>query len=287
MWLAAEVVPYDSMRYLHGKKIVSIASNLPGPTACHRLASWGADVVKIEPPAGDQLQLYYPAWHHRLHANQTIVTLNLKSESDRQSLDRLLSSAHLLLTSSLSNTLAKLELDWKRLQARHKQLSLLQVFSYPDENRPGHDLNFQLHSDGLLTPPAMPRSLYADLIGAERIVAVAAMMLHHPTPVYDKIYLCDAVRELSIPVKYGATIAEGPLGGSLPGYNLYQCKDGWIALCALEPHFFSALSKDIQIENLSKADLVEYFSRRPVSEALAMGRRLSIPISSTSDLDPM
>lgn len=281
------LVAWNGMRYLQGKQIVSIASNLPGPTACHLLAKWGAKVTKIDGPSGDQLARYSAAWYGRLHHNQTIIAFDLKSEVGRQSFDDLLASSDLLITSSLSQTLSKLQLNWEALRERHHRLSLLQIFSYPDESRPGHDLNFQLHCEGLVQPPTMPRSLYADLIGAERIAAVAAMMLHQSSPVHDKVYLCDVVRELSMPIKYGATSSEGPLGGSLPGYNLYQCKDGWIALCALETHFLALLCKYLQVDNPSKDYLVKYFREKHVREALELGQRLGIPISSTSDLDPV
>ena len=40
------------MNWLKGKRVVSIAANVPGPTACHRLAMWGASITKIEPISG-------------------------------------------------------------------------------------------------------------------------------------------------------------------------------------------------------------------------------------------
>lgn len=42
----------NMIKRLQGKRVVSIATNLPGPTACHHLTSWGATVTKIEPPSG-------------------------------------------------------------------------------------------------------------------------------------------------------------------------------------------------------------------------------------------
>ena len=42
-------------RPLAGIRVVSVAVNLPGPLAAARLAEFGAEVVKIEPPTGDPL----------------------------------------------------------------------------------------------------------------------------------------------------------------------------------------------------------------------------------------
>ncbi len=48
------------MQPLDGVTVVSLAVNLPGPLATARLAQLGADVTKVEPPAGDPLAVGAP-----------------------------------------------------------------------------------------------------------------------------------------------------------------------------------------------------------------------------------
>ncbi|MDD2900606.1 MAG: CoA transferase, partial [Desulfuromonadaceae bacterium] len=65
------------MGVLDGIKIVNMALNLPGPAAAQRLSRMGADVVKIEPPAGDPMQNYYMDWYRDMARGHTRVTLDL------------------------------------------------------------------------------------------------------------------------------------------------------------------------------------------------------------------
>jgi crotonobetainyl-CoA:carnitine CoA-transferase CaiB-like acyl-CoA transferase len=50
------------MKPLEGILIVNLAVNLPGPAAARRLWQLGASVVKVEPPAGDPMELYHAEW---------------------------------------------------------------------------------------------------------------------------------------------------------------------------------------------------------------------------------
>lgn len=239
--------------------------------------------------SGDQLKSFYPKWYDYLNSKQQVIQLDLKQSDQRMEFDKYLDDADLLITSHMNSSLKKLNFTWDYLSEKHKNLSLLHIYSYRDENRPGHDLNFQFHHKGLVEPPTMPHSLYGDILGAERIASLAAMMLlTSHTPTCEKIYLCDPVRELAAPIQYGATgNIHGPLSGGLPTYNLYECKDGWIALCALEIHFQERLCSDLKTSNVTKDLLVKFFKGKSVTESLRWGKYLGVPISSSLDHDPL
>ena len=68
----------ESAAPLHGVRVVSLAVNVPGPVAAARLADLGADVVKVEPPAGDALQVAAAGWYRELTARHEVVTLDLR-----------------------------------------------------------------------------------------------------------------------------------------------------------------------------------------------------------------
>ena len=72
---------------LDGVRVVSLATNLPGPIAAARLTELGASVTKIEPPAGDPLALASPLWYDELTSGQRILALDLKEPEDRLRLD--------------------------------------------------------------------------------------------------------------------------------------------------------------------------------------------------------
>lgn len=80
-------------------RVVSIATNLPGPFAARRFAELGMHVTKVEPPSGDLMEHYCRAYYGELIAGQHVCTIDLKSEDGAAELRDLLAQADLLLTS--------------------------------------------------------------------------------------------------------------------------------------------------------------------------------------------
>ena len=81
---------------LRGRRVVSVAFNLPGPVAARRLADLGAHVVKVEPPGGDPLATYAPDLYAELAAGMEVVRRDLKAEGAAN----LLPDTDVLLSSS-------------------------------------------------------------------------------------------------------------------------------------------------------------------------------------------
>ena len=156
----------DGSAPLAGITVVAVAVNLPGPAAAARLAELGAAVTKVEPPEGDPLAAASAALYERLTAGQTILRLDLKDQAGRERLAELLANADVLLTSSRPSALERMGLARDQLEPRYPRLVHVAIVGHPapDQERPGHDLTYvALH--GLLAPPALPRSLVADLGG--------------------------------------------------------------------------------------------------------------------------
>jgi alpha-methylacyl-CoA racemase len=95
---------------LDGVRVVSLATNLPGPIAAARLTRLGASVTKIEPPGGDALAPASPRWYAELTSGQRVVVLDLKVPEDRARLDDELDGADLLMTAMRPSALARLGL---------------------------------------------------------------------------------------------------------------------------------------------------------------------------------
>ncbi|MBD5655782.1 MAG: CoA transferase, partial [Candidatus Eremiobacteraeota bacterium] len=81
------------MSVLDGFSVVTIAQNVPGPAAAARMRALGAQVRKVEPPAGDPLQKIAAAWYDALHRGCSVKTLDLKTEADRRVMDGFLAEA--------------------------------------------------------------------------------------------------------------------------------------------------------------------------------------------------
>ena len=63
----------------------------------------------------------------------------------------------------------------------------------------------------------------------------------HPKGVFIEVALSDAAAYLALPRHWGLSQPAGAVGGAHAGYRVYRCKDGRVAVAALEPHFAAAL----------------------------------------------
>jgi alpha-methylacyl-CoA racemase len=236
---------------LRGFRIVTLAINVPVPVAASRLCHLGATVVKIEPPGGDPLETKHcPEWYNDLVGGQRIVRLNLKEPKNRARLDSFLAKSDLLLTSSRPDSLRRLSLGWKELHSKFPKLSHVALLGHPAPRQSfaGHDLTYQARL-GLVAPPNMPITLWADLAGAESVFSAALILLfsnrRSRAGAFEQVTIEEATRRFAAPLHYGLTAPGGVLGGGLPQYNLYRASDDWVAISALEPHFLRRLQKEL------------------------------------------
>lgn len=269
------------MRLLEGIRVVNLALNLPGPAAARRLSQMGATVVKVEPPAGDPMEIYHADWYRDMAAGHTVLRLDLKEGQGRAQFDALLAEADLLITATRPAALARLGLDWGALRQKFPRLCQVAIvgFPHPRENEAGHDLTYQA-SLGLINPPHMPRTLLADMAGAEQTVGAALALLlgreRGQEGGYWEVALSEAAEAMAEPLRYGCTAPGALLGGGLPEYNLYPAREGWVALAALEPHFKKRAEESLGIS--SSEEYRSAFAARSAAEWQEWGQQLDVPI---------
>jgi alpha-methylacyl-CoA racemase len=256
---------------------------VPGPVAAARLRGLGAAVTKVEPPEGDPLMLAAPGWYEELAARQDVLLLDLKEEGPLRTLDGLLAESDLLLTSQRPAALARLGLAWDALHERYPRLCQVAIVGHaaPAQERAGHDLTY-LAKRGLLDPPRLPRTVMADLAGAERAVsaALAALLVRERDgrATYAEVALAEAADALAEPLRAGLTAPGGALGGGLPFYDLYEASDGWIALAALEPSFRQRLADALGLDEVARPALESAFRSRTAAEWEAWALELDVPL---------
>ena len=236
----------SSLKPLRGVRVLSLALNLPGPAALMRLAQMGASCTKVNPPAGDPMQHYTPEGYDLLHKGVKHKTLDLKTAAGQAALHKLLPKTDVLLTSFRPSALTKLGLSWKALQKQYPALSLIEVVGAPGPlaEIPGHDLTYQAEV-GLVNGMDLPPSLFADMGGALMAseAALKALIGLKTTGKGSRheVALSDAAAWLALPRQLRMTTPEGAVGGAHAGYRIYACKNGRVALAALEPHFAVSL----------------------------------------------
>ena len=240
---------------LKGVRVLSLSLNVPGPTALMRCRKMGASCVKLEPPpapgsapgaSGDPMGLYNRRAYDTMHQGVRVAVADLKTEKGQKALHRELAKADVLLTSFRPSALSKLGLDWKPLHKQYPALSQVAIVGAPGgrAEEPGHDLTY-LAENGLVTGLNLPPTLYADMGGSlmatEAILQALLIQRQKGTGSYFEVALSDAAAYLALPRNWGLTQDGAAVGGGHAGYRVYPCKDGRVAVAALEPHFAKSL----------------------------------------------
>ncbi len=235
-----------TLRPLKGVRILSLALNLPGPAALMRCGQMGATCIKLEPPSGDPMGLYNPPAYAALHQGVRVSAADLKTDKGQQTLHRALAKTDVLLTSFRPSALTKLGLSWLALRRHYPALSQIAIVGSSGERseEPGHDLTYMAEND-LVVGLELPPTLYADMGGSLMACeAVLQAVMHQRAKgkgVYLEVALSSAASYLGLPRTWGLTQPGAAVGGGHAGYRVYPCKDGRVAVAALEPHFAASL----------------------------------------------
>ena len=116
------------MKPLHGIRVLDVTTFLAGPLATRTLADLGADVLKVEPPAGDPTRAGWkggpdPSFYWRaLHGGRRSVVLDLGSAADKAEFLRLAADADVVLENMRPGVTAKFGIDGPSLRARFPRL---------------------------------------------------------------------------------------------------------------------------------------------------------------------
>ena len=273
---------------LAGIRIVTTALNLPGPVAVQRLRELGASVVKVEPPQGDPFEAICRSWYGRLHESTEVLRIDLKTDPGRDEMSRRLETADLLVTAQRASALERMGLGPASLASRFPRLCHVAIFGHapPDDGLAGHDLTY-LAALGLVDPPLLPPTLFADMSGAEHAVSMAlSLLLGRERGSADRVAhvaLADAAAALAQPLREGLTRPGKMLGGGYAGYNLYAALDGWLAVAVLEPRFADRLATLFNLEKLDSVMLHERFAKHDIAYWEAWARENDLPIVAVRD----
>jgi crotonobetainyl-CoA:carnitine CoA-transferase CaiB-like acyl-CoA transferase len=122
---------------LHGVRVVELTSVVLGPWACQILADLGADVIKVEPPAGDSNRQLGAARHPGMAAlyltcnrNKRSVVLDVKLAEGRQAVLDLVRTADVFVHNNRPQVMTKLGLDYPALRAVNPMLVYCGAYGY-------------------------------------------------------------------------------------------------------------------------------------------------------------
>ncbi|MFO1165025.1 MAG: CoA transferase [Paracoccus sp. (in: a-proteobacteria)] len=177
---------------LEGIRVLDVSQVMAGPFCCMLLGDLGADVIKVEPPTGDQTR---SAMGFRLRGDDSLgflnmnrnkrsIALDLKSAPDREIFLKLAATADVIVENYRPGVVAKLGIDYDSVAAINPGIIYASISGFgqtgPWSARPGFDLMAQAasgimsitgHPDG---PPAKSGGPLAD-IGCSMLTVYAIL----------------------------------------------------------------------------------------------------------------
>jgi crotonobetainyl-CoA:carnitine CoA-transferase CaiB-like acyl-CoA transferase len=278
------------MGKLSGIRVVDLSMFLPGPMLSLMMADQGAEVIKVEPPAGDPARTQGPfagnqgirhsIWFANLNRGKASVVLDLKTPDGKAALADLVRGADVFIEGFRPGVMARLGFGWDAVHALNPRIIYCSLSAFGQAgalaDHPAHDMAVQALAgflsvndagDGRPAVPGVPASdVAAGLTGLAAVLM--ALIGRERTGQGDHIDI--AMFDSLLP--WGAHIAGSALAGgpaptsadqrSLGGaafYNVYTCADGrHIVLGGREVKFARSL-----LGALGRPDLV------PLAEAEA------------------
>ncbi len=263
---------------LSGLKALDLSQYIPGPYATRMLSDQGAEVIKVEPPAGDPMRtLFFTAGrsseadsgdksadkssavspiYQTLNRGKRILFLDLKSSQDKQKFIALAQHADMVLESFRPGVMARLGLDWPSLRAINPRLIYCSLSGYGQtgryRERAGHDINYCAAAGLYSLPLGRPKFAFPPLADHAAAMLAANSML---AALYARgrdgggRYLDVSIYESALAFRYlsnfhaaGFDVAHVDfLGGGAACYNLYETADQrFVTLGAVEGKFWRA-----------------------------------------------
>lgn len=246
---------------LLGLKVIDLSTVVAGPGVAKYFADYGADVIKIERPAGDSTRSMGwtepgeadSLWWKLVNRGKRSLVLDLKNDKDLSILKKLIDSADLLIENMRPGKIEQLGLDPEQLISRNPKLVVLRVSGFgqtgPYSQKPGFATIAEALSGlssllgepdgGPLLPPIALTDEVTALVGSfSAMLAIYHAKLTGQGQIVD-IDLVDSVLQIMgpLPAAWDSLGYLQPrLGSSIP-YSIprgtYKCSDGvWVALSA-------------------------------------------------------
>jgi crotonobetainyl-CoA:carnitine CoA-transferase CaiB-like acyl-CoA transferase len=248
---------------LAGLKVVEYASYIAGPGAGGILTDWGAETIKVEPPGGDPIRMFFasvgvesainPVFDMDNRGKRSII-LDTQQEAGREALLRLIERADIFITNVRPGGLQRAGLDHEALLRRCPLLIYASVSGYgldgPDADRPGMDTAAFWARSGLASmfspkggEPIPLRTAFGDHIASLALAAGILAAVHERTRTgKGRLVESSLLRaahyvgasDLALQHAIGRVSSSKPRkDAALPLINYFKTQDGhWLSLLA-------------------------------------------------------
>lgn len=262
---------------LAGIRVLDLSAYIAGPYGCTLLSDLGAEVIKIEPPEGDNLRKYPSTLEHESRAfigvnrGKRGISIDLKSEQGYAIFLTLLKDADVLVHNFRPKVPARLKIDYPTLSQLNPKLVYCAMTGYgsggPMANNAGYDQVLQAMTgicDSQGTGRPEPEIVYGSVVDfyASAMIANsvnAALFKRERTgrgSYVEVSLLASALTMQSTRLVWAEgepkDIPRDMRSGGITG--IHPTKEGFIYLSANTPHFWEALCTLTGLESLASDD---------------------------------
>ena len=146
---------------LRGIRILDFSRVLAGPMATMVLGDLGAEVIKIEPPSGDETRSWAPivdgesAYYMSINRNKRSIVINLKKPEARDIVRRLIERSDVVIENFRPGVAKSLGIDYKSVRRINQNIIYCSIKGYgsrsPYKGKPAYDLLLQAMSGLMAT----------------------------------------------------------------------------------------------------------------------------------------
>ena len=245
-------------KVFEGLKVVDLTTALNGPFCTMFLGDYGADVIKIEPVGGEQSRSWGPideksgesGFYGFVNRNKKGCTLNLKSEKGLEMFYELVKDADVLVENYRGGVTERLKIDYDTIKKINPNIIYASGSGFgqygPITPRPCYDIVAQAMG-GMLNltgfkenDPVKVGPSVADHVAGIYLMVGVGMALYHrektgegqhiDVSMFDVIF--SLLENAIVNYTMGGFIPErnGNVDPSIAPFDVYACKDGFVAL---------------------------------------------------------
>jgi len=260
---------------LAGIKILTAAQLLPGGYCTTLLSDLGADVIKIENPAGGDPLRIHPGHFAAFNRDNKSITIDLRTARGKEICYKLVGQSHVFVEGYRPGVTARLGIDYETLKGVNPRIIYASISGFgqqgPYRNKPAHDLTYQgiagmlaghvpEEGGGSNLPSVAIGDFSSGMFAAIAILAALHGLKESGRGQYIDVAMTDGlVSWMSMRLIPGQKLA----WKRQPNMNIYQTKDGkYLTLSiAFEPHFWRNLCQAINREDLGEISIDERQNR--------------------------
>ena len=263
---------------LEGLKVIDLTTALNGPFCTMILADYGAEVLKIEPLGGEQCRTWGPldeksgesGFFNYVNRNKKGATLNLKTEKGLQMFYELVKDADILVENYRGGVTKKLKIDYETIRKINPNIIYSSGSGFgqygPITHRPCYDIVAQAmggmvnltgftHTDPVKVGPSV-----ADHVAGIYLAVGTLLALHHrdvtgecqhvDVAMFDTIF--SLLENALVNYTVGGFISQrnGNVDPSIAPFDIFKCKDGFVALGVGNDKLFQNFCRTIGHEEL-------------------------------------